>query len=145
MQRIKRYILIALGALVGVSVLTFALRNSGLITVDYFFGTTALPLWVIVAVSSGLGWGVPQLFGLIRWSFVARERRKLLRRIDALEVEVVGLRNAPLQLGLTSEAPRTSPAADSGRRKPLLPSASEQISSQLASHPVMDLDSPQEP
>ena len=145
MQRIKRYILIALGALLGVSVLTFALRNSGLITVDYFFGTTALPLWAIVAVSLGLGWGVPQLFGLIRWSFVARERRQLLRRIDALEAEVVGLRNAPLQLGLTSGAPRTSPAADSGGRQLLLPSASEQTSPQVATLPVMDLDSLQEP
>jgi len=110
-NRIKRYILIALGILLGVALLTFAMRNGGPANVDFFFGTLELPLWIVILSCLGLGWLVPQLLGLVRWTFVARERKRLLTRINELQGEVVELRNVPLKFSAPPSRGEPSPPA----------------------------------
>lgn len=96
--RAKRTFLIALGVALGIAILTFVMRNPTTVSIDFLVGRIALPLWLLLLVTFGAGWAIPQLLGLVRWTLVARERKRLLQRIDELEREVVELRNVPLEL-----------------------------------------------
>jgi uncharacterized integral membrane protein len=96
--RAKRTFLIALGVALGIAILTFVMRNPTTVSIDFLVGRISLPLWLLLVATFGAGWAIPQLLGLVRWTLVARERKRLLQRIDELEREVVELRNVPLEL-----------------------------------------------
>jgi putative membrane protein len=77
--------------------LSFALLNAGLVTLDYYLGTTELPLSMALLLALVIG----AILGLIAATAVLirhkREASRLRRRLSQAEKELSELRKLPLR------------------------------------------------
>jgi uncharacterized integral membrane protein len=94
---LRRILLFALGLGSGVAVAVFIARNRAPVNVNLYYAASGeLPLWVVVLFSMALGAMLPILLYMAGAVEFLLSRRKLSQRIEALEMELVALRNLPL-------------------------------------------------
>lgn len=104
MKRGTTILWIAIGVLLGIYLILFAMGNTQETRVDLLVVPkgpegevqTIMPLWGVIAMSFALGAVILSVFWLTTFVGRVRDRRKLQRRIARLEEEVNRLRNAPL-------------------------------------------------
>lgn len=97
MHNAKRIIGLLLLLLAALLVLAFSVRNNGAVTVDYFIGSTELPLAVALALALVLGAVVGVVASVARVLRAKREARVLRREVALRRKEIDNLRSAPLK------------------------------------------------
>ena len=93
-MRIIKYSLIFLFLLLALS---FALLNANLVEINYYIGSSKLPLSLMLVVSFALG-SIVGLLITMSWYWHARwEGRKLAKKLALAEKELSNLRTMPLK------------------------------------------------
>lgn len=93
-MRIFTYIFAILVALLGIS---FACLNADKVSINYYVGTSQIPLSILVALTFAIG----AVFGLIGCAAIflrlKREQYKLQKRVKIAEKEIENLRAIPVK------------------------------------------------
>ena len=94
MKRMIIYTLLLMVSLVGLS---FALLNSDMITLNYYFGKLQAPLSLIMVIALALGAVMGVLASL--WAVLAQKRElaKLRKAAKITEKEISNLRSLPMK------------------------------------------------
>jgi len=94
MKRIIIYIILLLVALVGLS---FALLNSDIVTLNYYFGKLQAPLSLVMVIALALGAVMGVLASM--WAVLAQKRElaKLRKAAKVTEKEITNLRSIPMR------------------------------------------------
>jgi len=94
MKRIIIYIILLLVALVGLS---FALLNSDIVTLNYYFGKLQAPLSLVMVIALALGAVMGVLASM--WVVLAQKRElaKLRKAAKVTEKEITNLRSIPMR------------------------------------------------
>ena len=77
--------------------LTFAILNSSLVTLNYYFGTRTFSLSILLALTLGLGAFIGILLITPTLLRLKRKSRQLKRKIKQAEQEIGNLRSIPLK------------------------------------------------
>ena len=94
MKRIIIYTILLLVALVGLS---FALLNSDIVTLNYYFGKLQAPLSLVMVIALALGAVMGVLASM--WAVLAQKRElaKLRKAAKVTEKEITNLRSIPMR------------------------------------------------
>lgn len=92
--RFIRLFLLLIFAVLGAA---FASLNGAMVSVDYYFGLTELPLSIVILIALGIGVILGGLAGLALFFRAKRENYQLRRKSQLVNEEVNNLRVMPLK------------------------------------------------
>lgn len=93
-MRLLRYILFIIILLLALS---FALLNANPVSINYYLGTSQIPLSILLVFSFGIGCIIGLLVSMSWYLRSKWHNRKLHQRLELVEKELANLRTMPLK------------------------------------------------
>lgn len=93
----KRIFLLVVFAVIVVLGVTFAVLNAEPVTLKYYFGSSEIPLSLVVVLSVAFGAVLGMLAGVGLWLRSRREIARIRKSAQVAEKEIANLRSIPIR------------------------------------------------